>query len=264
MTVGLIPDGHVFFAAVALGEEGGTGTDDNSKREHDETDDEKDGMKMQQQMNPTNLILKLSAIVSSSLVSALAFGSNPIPTTTTTTTTTTTRPTTFTNPFVIHTAASSPLLFATTSTMPEQNGRLLSIVTPENVSLEIKDPVDKIALGQAQAIIDELRPDGAKVDPVKLVEIAKRLGDIKKDEEDATFIVSKEACKAAFEGLTDKERTALVNMHGRVKTFADAQRKSIADVEIDVPGGKAGHTVSPCKGTSMHSPQTFIALSRTE
>lgn len=31
--------------------------------------------------------------------------------------------------------------------------------------------------------------------------------------------------------------------------FAEAQRKSVADMEVDIPGGKAGQSVSPCRGT---------------
>ena len=123
--------------------------------------------------------------------------------------------------------------------------QVLNRVTPDQVSLEIKDPVDPTALGQAKAILEELM-DGGSVGESKLLEVAKRLRDVP---EDATeLIVSKEECKEAFDGLTESERTALVNIHGRVKAFAEMQRKSVVDMEMDIPGGKAGHTVSPCKG----------------
>ena len=41
----------------------------------------------------------------------------------------------------------------------------------------------------------------------------------------------------------------MLNIHQRVKVFAEAQRKSVVDVSIEIPGGRAGHTVSPCRGT---------------
>lgn len=123
---------------------------------------------------------------------------------------------------------------------------MLHTRTPDNVSLEMKDPVDSTALEQAKAIMGELRPNGGKVDAEMLMNVAKRLGDIKDD--DTTVIITREACKAAFDGLSDVERTSLVNIHDRVKTFALAQRKAVTDMEIDIPGGKAGHTVSPCNG----------------
>ena len=123
--------------------------------------------------------------------------------------------------------------------------RILTDVAPKDVSLEIKDPVDPTALEQARAILQELRQSG-QVETAKLVEVAQRLGDIPKDS--SKLVATKEECKAAFDGLTDQERSALVNIHARVKRFAEAQRASVQDMEISIPGGKAGHTVSPCKG----------------
>jgi len=84
------------------------------------------------------------------------------------------------------------------------------------------------------------------------LEVAKRLGDIPQDA--TTFIVSKEQCQAAYDGLTPTERTALTNIYGRVKTFAEMQRKSVVDMEMDIPGGKAGHTVSPCRAAGCYAP----------
>jgi histidinol dehydrogenase len=129
--------------------------------------------------------------------------------------------------------------------MTVNGDRILTDVSPKDVSLEIKDPVDPSALEQARAILQELRPS-AKIETAKLVEVAQRLGDIPKDS--TTLVATKEECKAAFDALTDQERSALVNIHARVKVFAEAQRASVQDMEIDIPGGKAGHTVSPCKG----------------
>lgn len=126
--------------------------------------------------------------------------------------------------------------------------KVLNRVTPDNVSLEIKDPVDPTALKQAKAIMDELLSEngGSKVSNAKLLDVAKRLKDV--PEEATTAIVTKEQCEAAYEGLSDQERTALTNIHGRVKAFAEMQRKSVVDMEMPIPGGSAGHTVSPCKG----------------
>ena len=125
--------------------------------------------------------------------------------------------------------------------------QVLNRVTTDNVSLEIKDPVDPTALGQAKAIIDELlSANGMSVGETQLLEVAKRLGDVPGDA--TSVLISKEECKAAFDSLSDQERTALVNIHGRVKVFAEMQRKSVVDMEMDIPGGKAGHTVSACKG----------------
>ena len=125
---------------------------------------------------------------------------------------------------------------------------VLTRVTPDMVRLEIKDPVDPTALGQAKAILEELteKNNDGMVDPESLLTVAKRLGDV--PAEATKFVVTKEACQAAYEGLTEVERVALVNIHSRVKAFAEMQRMSVVDMEMDIPGGKAGHTVSACRG----------------
>jgi hypothetical protein len=135
--------------------------------------------------------------------------------------------------------------------------KYLTPISPDQVKLEIKDPVDPIALSQAKDIISELRSSSSSSDgeniiassilPSNLIDVAHRLNDIPKESQ--KYVVTKEECKAAYENLNDIERRALDNIHGRVKAFAEAQRRSVTDMEIDIPGGKAGHTVSPCKGT---------------
>ena len=144
---------------------------------------------------------------------------------------------------------------------------MLTARTPADVQLEIKDPVDPTALTQAKAILAELRPNSSngsgsngssaaddslsssQCNHKALLSIAKRLGDIPSDTSSASYIVSKEKCLDAFNNLSSEERTTLLNIHARVKAFAEAQRKSVVDCSIDIPGGKAGHTVSPCRGT---------------
>mmetsp|Transcript_9220 Transcript_9220/g.13124 ORF Transcript_9220/g.13124 Transcript_9220/m.13124 type:complete len:529 (-) Transcript_9220:421-2007(-) len=137
----------------------------------------------------------------------------------------------------------------TTTTM------MLNNVSPADVSLEIKDPVDPTALQQAKGIMDELRPTPSTTPHVQsdlLLKVAHRLGDIPPESD--TLIITKEECKLAYDSLASDERTALDNIHQRVKVFAEAQRQSVQDMEIDIPGGKAGHTVSPCNAAGCYAP----------
>ena len=143
-----------------------------------------------------------------------------------------------------------------TTTTATENGTastgILQKIPPSDVTLEIKDPVNPKALEQAKAILAELvvgNTDQGRVNPAKLLEVAKRLGDVSADCTVENLVVSKEACQQAYEGLEPKEKTALDNMHQRIKSFAEMQRASVSDTEMDIPGGKAGQTVSPCRGT---------------
>ena len=148
-----------------------------------------------------------------------------------------------------------PTVATTTITM-------LTRRTPQEVQLEIKDPVDPTAFVQAKAILDELKSASSSssssstsasqsttttsCSPDALLCIAKRLGDIPPEHD--TYIVSASRCQEAFESLSNDEKKSLLNIHNRVKLFAEAQRRSVVDMEVDIPGGKAGQSVSPCRG----------------
>lgn len=145
---------------------------------------------------------------------------------------------------------------------------MLTRRTPAEVTLEIKDPVDPNALIQSRAILEELRPSSSGAcSPDALLSIARRLGDIPltttNDGEDNSnvgssgidsYIVPPATCQDAFNSLTSDEKRSLLNIHARVKTFAEAQRSSVVNMEIDIPGGKAGQTVSPCGVAGCYAP----------
>jgi len=137
------------------------------------------------------------------------------------------------------------------------NTGILQKIPPSEVTLEIKDPVNPKALEQATAILDDLvvgSTDRGRVNPDRLLEVAKRLGDVGQDCTVDDLIVSKEACKEAYYNLTIDEKTALDNMYRRIKAFADLQRCSVTDTEMEIPGGRAGHTVSPCRAAGCYAP----------
>ena len=147
-----------------------------------------------------------------------------------------------------------PTTTTTTTTTATARLRMLTRRTPQEVQLEIKDPVDPDALLQSRAILDELRSGGTstsaggdRCSSSALLAIARRYGDVP-DDGASGYVVSPERCSEAYESLSSDERRTLLNIHARVKLVAEAQRNSVTDMEIDIPGGKAGQTVSPCRG----------------
>lgn len=152
------------------------------------------------------------------------------------------------------------LLTTTAALIPlTQSFTMLTPRTPLDLQLEIKDPVDPTALTQSRAILDELLSvTKTTVSPQKLLEVAHRLNDIPTST--SPYVVTKEQCKEAFDSLSEDERGSLLRIHGRVKVFAEAQRKSVQDMEIDIPGGKAGHTVSPCRGKLLFGGSLLLVV----
>lgn len=127
---------------------------------------------------------------------------------------------------------------------------ILQRLVPSEVTLEIKDPVNPKALEQARAILSELTGRDGRVDGERLLEVAGRLGDFAPGDCSGVgdLVVSAEDCKRAYESLGEEERASLTNMHARIRAFAELQRSSVTDTEMEIPGGRAGHTVSPCRG----------------
>lgn len=46
----------------------------------------------------------------------------------------------------------------------------------------------------------------------------------------------------------------LQRVAGRIRTFAEAQRAAITDINVKIPGGTAGHTVAPCATAGCYAP----------
>ncbi len=109
-------------------------------------------------------------------------------------------------------------------------------ISPTSLSVTASDPVDTLALSQAKVIVSQIRDTPQSTRCSKLLQLAKSYGDIK---EDATsYIVGKEEMRLAYEGLSEEEKGTLQRIHHRVKRFAEAQRSSIKDMTIDIPGGE--------------------------
>jgi histidinol dehydrogenase len=57
------------------------------------------------------------------------------------------------------------------------------------------------------------------------------------------YVLRRDDMERAYNALPADQQALLQRVAARVRTFAEAQRRSIADVDVRVPGGRAGHTV---------------------
>lgn len=117
-----------------------------------------------------------------------------------------------------------------------------------DVTKQSLDPIDDTTRAQAAAIVREVREGG----DAALLSIAHKFGDLKAD--DATLVIDRAHLEAAFNSLPAEQRSLLERITARVRAFAQAQRSCIVDVDIAVPGGRAGHCVSPCAVAGCYAP----------
>lgn len=119
--------------------------------------------------------------------------------------------------------------------------------TPDALPEKGHGAVDRDTLERAAVIVDDVRAHGEPA----LRRWAETLGDIAPG---APLVVGKDALKAAFEALSPADQALLERTATRVRTFAEAQRSSLRDAVVHVPGGQAGHTVSPVERAGCYAP----------
>ncbi len=124
---------------------------------------------------------------------------------------------------------------------------MLKIIGIEEVPSSNRDPVDAETLAGAAKIISAVRAEG----DIALHRFSENFGDLKAGE---NLIISAEACKAAFDGLPAEDQALLERTAERIRRFATAQRRSMSPMQIEIPGGHAGHDISPMDVAGCYAP----------
>lgn len=107
--------------------------------------------------------------------------------------------------------------------------------------------LDDATLAQAGAIVRDVRECGEPA----LRAHAERLGDVAPG---APLIYEREDLQAACDALPPKTRDILQRTAKRIATFARAQRECLRELTTDVPGGQAGHMISPVQTAGCYAP----------
>ncbi|GMV38610.1 MAG: histidinol dehydrogenase [Myxococcales bacterium] len=124
---------------------------------------------------------------------------------------------------------------------------ILRTVLAADVPDLLRDAVDAETLAGARAIVDDVRARGE----AGVREHAERLGDLVAG---APMVLGREELAAALEALPGDEQALLHRTARRIAAFAEAQRGCIEGLTVDVPGGRAGHTVRPVDRAGCYAP----------
>ena len=134
---------------------------------------------------------------------------------------------------------------------------LLRRLSPKEVpSPTARGAVDAEALETTRPIVDDVRRRGE----VALREHCERLGDLTPDSD--LFIhaerLARERSAIPRGQLELLERTA-----DRIRRFAEAQRATLSELEIAIPGGRAGHQIAPVERAGCYAPGGRFPLPST-
>lgn len=124
---------------------------------------------------------------------------------------------------------------------------LLRRIIPSEVAELRRKPVDERVLSGAAMIVEAVRAGGEKA----LRAECERFGDLVAGQR---LVVSRGSLRAEFEKLDQETKALLARVHGRIETFARAQRDGLADLETAVDGGRAGHRWLPVGSVGAYAP----------
>ncbi|MCC6527405.1 MAG: histidinol dehydrogenase [Polyangiaceae bacterium] len=108
-------------------------------------------------------------------------------------------------------------------------------------------PVDAEALATAREVLESVRTGG----DAAVRAAAERFGELPPD---APLVLEERELARALEATPSDERALLERATERIRAFAHGQRASIEDVALPIPGGRAGHSVTPIDRVACYAP----------
>mmetsp|Transcript_41066 Transcript_41066/g.103473 ORF Transcript_41066/g.103473 Transcript_41066/m.103473 type:complete len:1621 (+) Transcript_41066:244-5106(+) len=130
----------------------------------------------------------------------------------------------------------------------EDSTPLLRRLRPQEVPRGRRMAFDERSAAIAQKIVKEVQSGGLDA----LVETAVRLGDLASPQDKLFY--SPQELEKAFRALDRDTRQLLRRTADRIKAFAESQRNSLQSMRTSVPGGRAGHLVTPVPVAGCYAP----------
>jgi len=120
-------------------------------------------------------------------------------------------------------------------------------VEPSEAGRVRRGALDPGALRDAAEIVAAVRDRGEQA----VREYAARFGERAADE---PLLLGRAEMMKALDGVGSDVRALLERVAGRIESFARAQRGAILDLDVTVPGGRAGHTAVPVQSAGCYAP----------
>jgi phosphoribosyl-ATP pyrophosphohydrolase/phosphoribosyl-AMP cyclohydrolase/histidinol dehydrogenase len=120
-------------------------------------------------------------------------------------------------------------------------------VDPQRLDADRRRPVDDETLDRAAKIVARVRSGGE----IGLRAIAEELGDL---EPGRALVITADELDDALGRVGPETAGLLHRTADRIAAFADAQRQSVVNLEVPVPGGIAGHSVAPVERAGCYAP----------
>jgi len=124
---------------------------------------------------------------------------------------------------------------------------LLRTLAASEVRVENDEPVDAETLAATGQIINDVRTRGWPA----VIDHATRLGDLAPG---SPAIIERAELRRALDELDRESRRVLSDAADRIRAFALAQLACLSPLAMNVPGGRAGHTIAPVDRAGCYAP----------
>ena len=127
------------------------------------------------------------------------------------------------------------------------NRPYLKRLKPGDIQSLNRQAVSRATLDEAQVIVDAIGKDGREA----LVNYGRKFGDLGADER---LLHDRQDLAAALGRIPRDQRELLARTADRIRNFAQAQRDSLRDLALDIPGGRAGWRFLPVGRAGCYAP----------
>jgi phosphoribosyl-ATP pyrophosphohydrolase/phosphoribosyl-AMP cyclohydrolase/histidinol dehydrogenase len=122
---------------------------------------------------------------------------------------------------------------------------------PRRTAAELARSRTAAVSAETLAVVAPIVEDVRRRGEVALRAHAERLGDL---EPGAPLVLDRASLEAALAEQKWETRDRLERVAGRIRAFAQAQRRAFTDLTTDIPGGRAGHRLIPVARAGCYAP----------
>ncbi len=120
-------------------------------------------------------------------------------------------------------------------------------LAPDQMAREPRTPVDVATLREAAAIVEDVRRRGEQA----ILEHSERFGDLGGGDR---ILFDHDSLHSSLAEVDPPTRSLLERTTRRIRGFAEAQRSCLLDLDIEIPGGRAGHRWLPVRTAGAYAP----------
>lgn len=131
--------------------------------------------------------------------------------------------------------------------MTSQTQHLLRRIRSDQLPRRDAPPVDQGTLAKTSEIVGRVRAEG--------VCAVREYAELFRERAPGDpLVIGRDEMRSALHDLPSRDRAVLERTAERIRAFASAQRGAIRELDVAIPGGRAGHTIEAIENAGCYAP----------